>query len=71
MSIMNIYKNNIKYVIYKNNLIKKSANIIYYKLPFNIIKLFFEKKNININKLKLLYLFLLTLGPITYIRYIL
>ena len=57
--------------MYKNNLIKKKSNIIYYKLPFNIIKFFFEKKNIDINKLKLLYLFLLSLGPITYIRYIL
>ena len=44
---------------------------MYYKLPFNIIKIIFEKKNIDINKLKILYLFILTLGPITYIRYIL
>lgn len=71
MSIMNIYQNNIRYIIYKNNLIKKNANIIYNKLPLNVIIFFFSKKNIDIHKLKLLYLFLLTLGPITYIRYIL
>ena len=63
MLIMNIYKNNI------NNLIKK--NTLSYKLPVNIIQKIFSKKNINIDKLKISYLFLLTLGIITYNRYIL
>jgi len=64
MLIMNIYKNNI------NNLIKKK-NTLSYKLPIDIIQKFFSKKNINIDKLKISYLFLLTLGIITYNRYIL
>jgi hypothetical protein len=55
--------------IYINNLQKK--NIIYYKLPFDIIKKKFIKNNINIDKLKNTYLFLLILGMITYNRYIL
>ena len=64
MLIMNIYKNNI------NNLIKKK-NTLSYKLPIDIIQKFFSKKNIDINRLKINYLFLLTLGMITYNRYIL
>jgi hypothetical protein len=85
MKIMNIYKNNLnyliktKYLIKKNNIIhynlqsffEKKNNIINYKLPFNIIQSFFEKKNINMDKLKITYLFLLTMGIITYNRYIL
>jgi hypothetical protein len=67
---MNIYKNNIEYFIYKNNLIKKNNNLSY-KLPFDIIQKIYSKKNIDINKLKISYLFLLTLGMITYNRYIL
>jgi hypothetical protein len=64
MLIMNIYKNNI------NNLIKKK-NTLFYKLPVDIIQKIFSKKNIDIDKLKINYLFLLTLGIITYNRYIL
>lgn len=64
MLIMNIYKNNI------NNLIKKK-NTLSYKLPIDIIQKIFSKKNIDIDKLKISYLFLLTLGIITYNRYIL
>jgi hypothetical protein len=70
MSIMNIYTNNVKYFIYKNNVIKKKNNLSY-KLPFDIIQKIYSNKNIDINKLKLSYLFLLTLGMITYNRYIL
>ena len=55
--------------IYINNLQKQ--NIIYYKLPLNIIKNIYLKKNINIEKLNNTYLFLLILGMITYNRYIL
>jgi hypothetical protein len=55
--------------IYINNLQKK--NIIYYKLPLDIIKKKIIKNNINIDKLKNTYLFLLILGMITYNRYIL
>ena len=61
MSIMNIYI---------NNLIKQKK-ILSYKLPFDIIQKIYSKKNINIDKLKITYLFLLTLGMITYNRYIL
>ena len=70
MSIMNIYTNNVKYFIYKNNLIKKKNNLSY-KLTFDIIQKIYSNKNIDINKLKISYLFLLTLGMITYNRYIL
>ena len=70
MIIMNIYKNNINYLINKQNLIKKK-NTLFYKLPFDIIQKIFSKKNIDINRLKISYLFLLTLGMITYNRYIL
>jgi len=70
MKIMNIYKNNINYLIKTKYLIKKN-NLIYYKLPFDIIHFFYEKKNINMDKLKITYLFLLTMGMITYNRYIL
>ena len=70
MKIMNIYKSNINYLINTNNFIKKKK-IISYNLPLNIIQLFFEKKKINIDKLKITYLFLLTMGIITYNRYIL
>jgi hypothetical protein len=70
MIIMNIYKNNINYIINKKNLIKKK-NILFYKLPFDIIQKIFSKKNIDINRLKISYMFLLTLGMITYNRYIL
>jgi hypothetical protein len=70
MTIMNIYTNNINYLINKHNLIKKK-NTLCYKLPFDIIQKFFSKKNIDINRLKINYLFLLTLGMITYNRYIL
>jgi hypothetical protein len=55
--------------IYINKLQKQ--NIIYYKLPLDIIKNNYLKKNINIDKLKNTYLFLLILGMITYNRYIL
>jgi hypothetical protein len=75
MSSMNIYINNVKYFIYKNNLIKKNNLInkpnLYYKLPVDIIKKIYSTQNIDINKLKISYLFLLTLGIITYNRYIL
>ena len=56
--------------IYKNSLIKQKKNL-FYKLPFDIIQKIYSKKNIDINKLKITYLFLLTLGIITYNRYIL
>ena len=62
MSIMNIYKN-----IY---LIKKTNNT-FYKLPVNIVQNIYLKKNVDIEKLKITYLFILTLGMITYNRYIL
>jgi hypothetical protein len=49
----------------------KNKNILYYKLPLDNIQKNFIKKNINIDKLKNTYLFLLILGMITYNRYIL
>ena len=55
--------------IYINKLQKK--NIVYCKLPLDLIKKKFIKTNINIDKLKNTYLFLLILGMITYNRYIL
>lgn len=55
--------------IYNTNLIKNKK--IFYKLPFNIMQKIYSNKNIDINKLKISYLFLLTLGIITYNRYIL
>jgi len=70
MSIMNIYNNNVKYFIYIKN------NNLFYKLPVDIIKKIYSNKNIDINKLNNTYLFFLslgmiTLGMITYNRYIL
>lgn len=55
--------------IYINKLQKK--NIVYCKLPLDLIKKKIIKTNINIDKLKNTYLFLLILGMITYNRYIL
>jgi len=60
MLFMNIYTNKLK-----------NKNILYYKLPLNIIQKTFIKKDINIDKLKNIYFFLLILGMITYNRYIL
>ena len=54
--------------IYNTNLIKNKK--IFYKLPSDIIQKIYSKKKIDINKLKISYLFLLTLGIITYNRYI-
>ena len=54
--------------IYNTNLIKNKK--IFYKLPSDIIQKIYSKKKIDINKLKISYLFLLTVGIITYNRYI-
>lgn len=59
MLIMNIYNK----ILIKN---KKK----FYKLPSDVIQKIYSKKKIDINKLKISYLFLLTLGIITYNRYI-